>query len=38
MTQLLHHLAPFLVGLGSIAVIIGLLFLCAWFLTDDNDL
>jgi hypothetical protein len=38
MTELLHTLAPFLVGLGSIAVVIGLLVLCAWFLSNDDDL
>lgn len=37
MNAFLHILTPFLIGLGAIAVIIGLLFLCAWFLSDETD-
>lgn len=37
MNELLHHLAPFLVGLGSVALIVGIVLLCAWFLSHDDD-
>lgn len=38
MNEFMRLLTPFLVGIGSIVVIVAILFLCAWFLTDDNDL
>lgn len=38
MKELLDILTPFLVGLGSIAVIVVILFFCAWFLSNDEDL